>query len=128
MGPKVRWQRGIRPRMQRAFFDWYCQNRIRFAIPLHFEDRTDKSVNATFAGVPRVISMKLHPAGLDVSVEWEGQWMDMLLSLDVAPLAVPGGCMLDVRPGRASALSLTGVPLDRSSFRAFSPVGQWKAR
>ena len=75
----------VRPRIQRAFFSWLIQNRHRLAFDLLIEGRTDHFINFSFIGVNRAISAALTTYEINVSVEWNDECWDLLLSLKSSP-------------------------------------------
>ena len=75
----------VRPRIQRAFFTWLIQNWHRLAFDLLIEGRTDHFINFSFIGVNRAISAALTTYEINVSVEWNDECWDLLLSLESSP-------------------------------------------
>ncbi len=71
-----------RPRIQRAFFHWLVQNRHRLALDLLIKKRTDRYADFSFVGINHAISAGLSDHSLSVVIEYEGECLDMLISLD----------------------------------------------
>lgn len=83
--------RGIRPRVQRAFFAWYRENRLGFAVMLRISKRSDRLIHIAFEGVTPMIVAHIDRQGASVDVECDGAWFDRLVDLDVAPQRVQNG-------------------------------------
>lgn len=84
MGSRQSRDRSIRPRLQRAFFDWFRENRRRFAVAPHIDARTDRWIRITFDGITPIIATYVGRDGVSVDVERGGEWFDTLADLDVA--------------------------------------------
>lgn len=49
-----------RPRIQRAFLDWFRENRSRFAVAVRILRRTDKEIVLAFANVdPSLVTAEI---------------------------------------------------------------------
>lgn len=88
MEPRQARNRGIRPRLQRAFLDWLRANRRRFAVTPRIHARTDRWIRITFDGITPMIAAYVGRDGIGdgigVDVERGGEWFDRLADLDVA--------------------------------------------
>lgn len=87
MSPK----RQARPRIQRAFLRWFQENRFRFNVQIELSQITDKGIRLRFPAYPDVLSVWLSRWDLSVCVDWQGEFWDMLISLDAIPEASPAG-------------------------------------
>ncbi|MDP2805775.1 MAG: hypothetical protein Q8O24_07510 [Gallionellaceae bacterium] len=84
-------KRLLRPRIQRAFVRWFNENRTRFEVPIRLTRITANGVELRFQNYPDCLSVRLSSKELNVHVKWQGQWWDMLISLDAWVFHTPGG-------------------------------------
>ena len=80
-----------RPRIQRAFLSWFRENRSRFIVPIQITKVSHKGIGLKFPDHPDCLLVWLSRFGLNVHVQWQGIWWDMLISLDSCPHPGPGG-------------------------------------
>jgi hypothetical protein len=81
----------VRPRIQRAFFDWLIRNRHRLSFDLLIEGRTDSGIEFSFVGVKRAIAAALTRYGITVWADWKGDCWDFLMDQDSYPERGPTG-------------------------------------
>ena len=80
-----------RPRIQRAFVRWFNENRTRFAVPVRLTKITAKGIELHFYGYPECLSVWLSSDGIGVHVEWQGEYWDALLDMDIYLCHTPDG-------------------------------------
>ena len=115
-----------RPCIQRTFVRWLDKNRTRFEVPVHIRKITADSVNLTFQGYPDCLSVSLSAYELNVHVNWQGRWWDMLISLDAWAFHTLGGykckcCWIDYGESATNFPSRESLWLDH----LFDPFLQW---
>jgi hypothetical protein len=74
-----------RPHFQRAFVEWLKFNASRFLVSVRISCVNSQGVALCFPDHPPYLAVWLDQAGLNVSVEWQGECKDLLLSLDAVP-------------------------------------------
>ncbi|WP_186409295.1 hypothetical protein [Candidatus Accumulibacter aalborgensis] len=70
---------------------WVAANSARFPFPLRQLERTEEYGIYGLVGITHHVSVFVGNDSLSVTVEWQGQCWDMLLSLDAVGEAVEGG-------------------------------------
>jgi hypothetical protein len=80
-----------RPRIQRTFVRWFEKNRCNFEIPIQIKQITAKNVKLVFSGLQNILSVSVSAYELNVYVNWQGQMLDVLISLDVYMRHTPDG-------------------------------------
>jgi hypothetical protein len=96
-----------RPRIQRAFVQWFRENRYRFNVSVRLGKISRSGIELNFPNHSKCLSAWLSGSGLEVFVDWQGLSWDRLISMDCMPVPVPGGyrcawCLefVSVRPSR----------------------------
>ena len=80
------------PDLQTAFLAWLDEARPRLAVAIDIQRSTPEVIEFSFEVVNPVLVGALTGRGdLGVSVEWEGECWDFLLSLEVRPRKTAGG-------------------------------------
>ncbi|NJD07796.1 MAG: hypothetical protein FIA97_15060 [Methylococcaceae bacterium] len=90
-----RFPRSIRPRIQRAFFQWWHSRKARFAVPLHVVIRRNDCLELGVIGLTPLISITL-TWEICVAVDWSGQCWDLLLALETLPSRTPNGYVCEM--------------------------------
>lgn len=80
-----------RPQIQRCFMRWLKENNARFEVPLILTKITAKGVELHFQNYPDCLSVWLSHKEINVHVQWQGEWWDMLISLDAWSYHTSGG-------------------------------------
>lgn len=73
-----------RPRIQRAFLEWFAESRCRFAVPLKIVRRSKYGIDLEFAGAQSMIAASLGSRSLDVHFFWKGEYWDDMLWNDIS--------------------------------------------
>jgi hypothetical protein len=87
--------RSIRPRIQRAFFQWWHSQRDRFAVPLHVVSRRADRLELGIVGLTPLITITL-TWEICAAVQRQGQWWDLILSLEALPHRTPKGYICEM--------------------------------
>ena len=85
MQPPCLWPPRRRPHFQRAFISWLRANDSRFEVPVRVDGVNTKGVTLCFPNFADCLAVWLTHSELSVSVEWQGECWDLLISLDVCP-------------------------------------------
>jgi len=115
-----------RPRIQRAFESWFKKNGTRFAVPLRVTKIEGKGMELRFDNYPDCLSVWLSSNELAVHINWQGEWWDMIIDLDVWPCDARGGykckdCL--VEPGESAVIFPTREALWQDHL--FDPFLKW---
>lgn len=115
-----------RPRIQRAFESWFKKNSTRFAVPILLTKITSRGIKLRFHNYPDCLSVWLSSNELAVHVDWQGEWWDMIIDLDVWPYHTRGGykckCCL-VEPGESAVIFPSREALWQDHL--FDPFLEW---
>ena len=84
-----------RPRIRRAFDIWYKNNSSSFAVPILFKRNNAQGIELRFDNYPDCLSVGLSNDELAVHVEWQGEWWDMIIDLDVWYRKTRGGYLCE---------------------------------
>lgn len=79
-------KRHPRPQIQRAFLSWLNENQTHFGLPIRITKITAKAVELRFLNYPECLSVWLTGNELGVHVEWQEDYWDCLIDLDVSPI------------------------------------------
>jgi hypothetical protein len=81
-----------------AFPSWLAENRSRFAVEIKLGRRTDTVLEFAFAGINNAITGAFTTWEINVYVDYQDYYWDMILSLDAAPKRAEGGYVCDLCP------------------------------
>jgi len=82
--PKSQWVYESVPLFQRTFKEWLHEANSSIGAPLEIAGRFRRYINLSFIGYPSCISVSVRPSEISVWVEWQGEYVDMLLDLDLS--------------------------------------------
>ena len=107
----------------RRFDAWRAVHAARFPLALHATRDSDGEPCYAFVGCTDALSLQISDSGLGVAVTWQGELIDYVLDLDVAPSRQDGGyiCLLCEPPSRTVFASLDALWTDH----AFEPLLTW---
>ncbi len=115
-----------RPRIQRAFESWFKKNSTRFAVPLRVTKIKASGIELRFDNYPDCLSVWLSKDEIAVHVNWEGEWWDMIIDLDIWPGNKRGGFICEcclVEPGESVVIFPTREALWQDHL--FEPFLKW---
>jgi hypothetical protein len=94
-----------RPRIQRAFVQWFNENRTRFEVPIRLTKFSAKGMELHFLNFPDCLFVRISSEELAVHVKWQGEYWDILIDLDAYPVHTPAGykCKCCAHDGNESA-------------------------
>ena len=109
--------------MQQAFLYWLRERRPPLPINIIVGDQTAEKVEFTFAGWPE-LECWVTESGLDIAAMKDGGCWDLLVSLDVVPVAHSHewGCEICDKEGRSTRFQSRDA-LWRDHL--FEPLEQW---
>jgi len=109
-------------RLLRAYEAWYASHghEVPFALRAA-QDR--RGIELTPGGVNPALGIFMRPTGLDVTVSWQGECWDLLLSVDLEAKSTGTGwhCELCEPDGRANFDTLEALWVDH----LFNPMADW---
>ena len=79
-----------RPKLQRVFVHWLAENRRHFRVPVHIESITYRGIRLRFEAPFACLTASLRGSDFSVIAEVDGEYWDMLLSLDAFPIRANG--------------------------------------
>jgi hypothetical protein len=136
------------PSPQKAFLQWFSETAPRFAVPVQIKEPNDRlgstiqdrtedagSLHLEFTGNP-ALSAALINSEINITVEWQGECWDFLLSLDVLPKETADGyvCGYCLSAMPSDSRSAGTKPEERTIFPSlealwrdhlFEPFLQW---
>jgi hypothetical protein len=109
-------------RLFSAYEAWYASH--RHEVPFVLQAAQDRrGIELTLQGVHPALGIFMRPTGLDVTVRWQGECCDLLLSVDLEAKSTGAGwhCEVCEPDGRANFDTLEALWVDH----LFNPLADW---